>query len=439
MRKAIIILVSAIALLALVSCSLEQITGSMDKMGGNVFGLEADTSKVDAAEEKIGSSVNCDGEKAEIDWSAAASVADDYAVLSDSVQLRETFSEKMQEKVTEDATDAAKVSEAMKDKLDDSAGLITTTINADKELSAQAMDNLRAVGNAMTAIRHELDDTPTKADLVMVALVTDLADKAIVSAEIGKTPEEERTPEQKAQLDAIATDAKSAIDVLKAMGCVSVLQSSMEELDLSAVVSTEKGLDPADTGDGSAQEIGDKVAKAVNPILARIRLLMEENGSYSAEAHRKLYRDLLSLRLAYEVFASSADRNLAAETPSDAVGNAIALLKGERTYPLQTWARTSAGLTSDDVIYYVLSIIVTETGAGAGLHTVLADYLDNGAPVKNMEYLTRFDGTLAEFEEKTFYNTSAVLLDASGWGKPICNLAKDNLTVGNVLNLFHAH
>lgn len=440
MKKPIFVLSMALAIIcaACVSCD-GSLTGIMQKMGGNVFGLEADDSKVDAAQEKLDGSVEYKDGKAEIDWKQAASAASDVAGMIDSQQLKDKVAGKMQEPVSKDAGEAKKVSDAMKEQLASSAATVGIIAATDMTIPSSSRAALQAVGEALVAVRETIGDNPTKGDLATVAIINDLADKAYEAAFLAKAAggEGDAAAEANERLNEMAMEVISSIYALKTIsGSVSTIGSSLENLDIAVLLSEDKALDPIDLQDSEADEFGRKIAAAIDPVLRNFKGLMEENGIYSETETADLIRDMRAMRTAYEVFAMTAN-GTDATTIEEAVNSAISLIKGEAGYQLQSWARAEAGLTFDDIVYYAFSIVITEKPAEL-VHDRLSAYLAGASVKESIEGLTKLDG-VTEAEEITFFNTAAVLVDASGWSETVCNLAGENLTAANILNVFHIH
>lgn len=438
MRKAYAFLLVLLLCLVLASCD-SGLTGIMQKMGENVFGMEADTSEVDAAQEKLDGSVEYKGDKAEIDWKQAASVASDVAGMIDSQQLKDKVSEKMQEPVSGSTEEALKVSAAMKEQMSAVATAVSAIVGEDSSLPESGKAVLQTVGEALAVIRDSIGDNPTKGDLATVAMVGDLADKAMEAASLAKTVSEqgEGASEAEGKLNEMAIDVISTIYALKTIsGSVSTIGSSLENLDVAVLLSEDKTLEPKDVEDADADEFGRKLAGAIGPVLRNLNGLMEENGSYSESAAKKLVLDMQAMRTAYEVFALTLNPTDSTSIETS-VNAAIALIKGESTYPLQQWARTEAGLTFDDIVYYAFAVVLTEKPS-LQIHSAVSAYLSGVSVKDSVEGLSKLDG-VTEAEEMTFFNTSAVLADASGWTATIAALAGEDLTAENVLNVFHAH
>ena len=138
---------------------------------------------------------------------------------------------------------------------------------------------------------------------------------------------------------------------------------------------------------------------------------------------------MYALRLAYEVYASALNP-VEFESLEDCVGNAVGIVKGEIGYIGQDDARDNSNFTFDDIVYYCLSLVLTEK---TGVYEKLCDYLDgNMSAEDSLMSIASLEG-VTEAEERSAYNTGAILADATGWAETINKLCGENLTSEAVL------
>ena len=412
----------AMIVLLVASCSGD-ILEDMHRMGSNIYGFHADTTKIEQAEKSLDESVSYGEEDVEINWDGASEAAKTGAdVASGSNQLEKVIRDKMSEKVTTDTVQAEHVSRAMKDKLDD--------IGSSAETS-EGNPSSNTIMETVAAIKESVGSEPTRADLVTVAIVGSLADDSVLLASSDKGSEDYYKTANK-----VASNSLKAINTLKMIGSASSFEEMLSNIDFASFVpSSRKGklMDVVVKATGldkeEVDEIASRVSASVRPILENIKGLMEVDGSYSEDAYLKIVRDMYALRLAYEVYASALNP-VEFESLEDCVGNAVGIVKGEIGYIGQDDARDNSNFTFDDIVYYCLSLVLTEK---TGVYEKLCDYLDgNMSAEDSLMSIASLEG-VTEAEERSAYNTGAILADATGWAETINKLCGENLTSEAVL------
>lgn len=412
-------MVSAICMIVflLASCG-GNVLDNLGKMGENVYGSRADTAKVDKTDEKLSETVTYGEESAAIDWGEASdAVKVGTEEVSGSTQLKQAMHEKMSEKITEDKQESGKVSQAMKDKLDD----IGTKIGG----SETASPATGSIAEATAAIRKSVAEEPTKADLATVAIVGSLAEDAVRIAEA-----EKGTEEYYKTMNEVAKNSLSAIKALKVIGSVSKIEPMLSEIDFSAFIPESGKAKAMELDAEEADGLIARISESTRPILENLKALMEEDGVFSADAYARVVSDMYALRIAYEVYAAALNP-IEAQDIEAALENALAIVKGEVGYIGQEQAREESGFIFDDIVYYSLSLILTEKDGV--VYGNLCDYLEDPESAEDsLKDIVKLRG-VTEQEETAAYNTAAILLDASGWSETIRKVSGENLTVTNIL------
>jgi len=390
MKKLLIGILACCLILCFVACdaaSIQKLAGVMGNLGENVYGISANLDDVDDTAAAVDSSVTVEGGDVTVDLSAAASVSSTISEISNSEQKTSALKEEMSKPVSSDATTAAAVKTQLTEKKETVATEATTAINS-TTLTTEQKAVLNAVVDNIKNI--PVSDNPTKAELVTVAVVADLANTL------------------KDNASAIASDSAAQLAVVnKALSALETIKTvNKTEVDLL------KGVDIASamasfTGGGKALAKGSitvapEVAGYISMMNKGIQTVInaigtDAEGKLSTEGYTRFIAQMKSMRVAYET-AAFACRPYSVKLDSESeygLAGVDAFLKGT----------TKAGgkYTVNDLVTYIVAVAFTEADSAAGSmtlneHTYKVIDLLNDVLADNSGF---FKGTTADFNTTT--------------------------------------
>ncbi|MDY4888334.1 MAG: hypothetical protein SO135_01125, partial [Sphaerochaetaceae bacterium] len=388
------ILVVCLAL-CMVGCDasiIGKLAETMGKLGNNIYGIEANlesvtetTASVDAAVE-----TKTDG-SVEVKLDAAAAITGDIAEIASSPQKTEALQTEMSKPVSENPDTSAKVKTQLEDK---KAEVVTAATDAIDTSSAPA-EVKAALKTVVSNISNiPVSDNPTRAELVTVAVVADLANTL------------------KDNASAIASDSAAQLAVVnKALSALETIKTvNKTEVDLL------KGVDIASamasfTGGGKALAKGSipvapEVAQYISMMNKGIQTVInaigtDAEGKLSTEGYTRFIAQMKSMRVAYET-AAFACRPYSVKLVFTTVSNSEYGLAGVDAF-LKGTTKAGGKYTVNDLVTYIVAVAFTEADSAAGSMTL------NGNKYKVIDLLNDvladnsgfFKGTTADFNTTT--------------------------------------
>lgn len=175
MKKVLIGLLVVVMVLSLTACS-QELADLMGKMSNNVYGIPADTSAADEAASKVSNSTSVEKDEdgnyvATVDFEAAASITSSISTIKDSPAKTESLLTQLSSPVVaDDATDEEKaaVVTALSNQIDTILGDISKIEGVEESL-------VNEVTSALNDVKSSISDNPTKAELVTVAVLSEMA------------------------------------------------------------------------------------------------------------------------------------------------------------------------------------------------------------------------------------------------------------------------
>ena len=396
MKKLLIGILACCLILCFVACdaaSIQKLAGVMGNLGENVYGISANLDDVDDTAAAVDSSVTVGGGgTVTVDLSAAASVSSTISEISNSEQKTAALKEEMSKPVSSDGTTAAAVKTQLTEKKETVATEATTAINSTTTLTTEQKAVLNAVVDNIKNI--PVSDNPTKAELVTVAVVADLANTL------------------KDNASAIASDSAAQLAVVnKALSALETIKTvNKTEVDLL------KGVDIASamasfTGGGKALAKGSipvapEVAQYISMMNKGIQTVInaigtDAEGKLSTEGYTRFIAQMKSMRVAYET-AAFACRPYSVKLVFTTVSNSEYGLAGVDAF-LKGTTKAGGKYTVNDLVTYIVAVAFTEADSAAGSMTL------NGNKYKVIDLLNDvladnsgfFKGTTADFNTTT--------------------------------------
>jgi hypothetical protein len=394
MKKLLIGILACCLILCFVACdaaSIQKLAGVMGNLGENVYGISANLDDVDDTAAAVDSSVTVEGGTVTVDLSAAASVSSTISEISNSEQKTAALKEEMSKPVSSDGTTAAAVKTQLTEKKETVASEATDAINS-TTLTPEQKAVLNAVVDNIKNI--PVSDNPTKAELVTVAVVADLANTL------------------KDNASAIASDSAAQLAVVnKALSALETIKTvNKTEVDLL------KGVDIASamasfTGGGKALAKGSitvapEVAGYISMMNKGIQTVInaigtDAEGKLSTEGYTRFIAQMKSMRVAYET-AAFACRPYSVELDFITVSESQYGLAGVDAF-LKGTTKAGGKYTVNDLVTYLVAVAFTEADSAAGSMTL------NGKTYKVIDLLNDvladnsgfFKGTTADFNTTT--------------------------------------
>ncbi len=298
-----------------------------------VYGIQADTSDVDAAAETVTNSTTIkvvdNTTVAEVNFTAAASISSSISTIKNSPAKTKSLQTQLSETVVaDDASDEEKA--AVVTAL---SGQIDTVINSIAEIDGVSEAVVNEITAALTTVQSSISDNPTKAELVTVAVLSEMASTVASSTEV---------------TEEVITKGLETYETLKVISEVSEIDV-LGDLDISALLKsmTGKGVSRDDEEEEGPEITPAVIQESVDSILEQIC----EDGKFSAAKYKSF------------IFQASA------------IKSSIDLLmqgyfaKGYNylTEDLTVLSGKDLGLTIDDLVLYAVCTVFAELDKlGAG-------------------------------------------------------------------------
>ena len=333
MKKALPIILLIVMAVCLTSCDPETLGSFMGKMGQNFYGLKANMKDVNKATEKIDNSVTDNGDgTVSIDLDVAAKVIDDIGKIKASEGKTEEFQKQLAEPVSEDNGAAVQVAlqSEIQNVIDD------VLPNPATIEDPKAKDIVEKVSAALEEAKAGISENPTRAELVTVAVISNMANLA---QEIAANP---------AMLDNVEDQVRvvdaglSSLDTLKMVSEYAGL-SLVDGIDFSALLE--------DLGKGAEISRADEddaikyVAMAADNVRTLIAMLTKD-GVVNDIKYSSVLSQAKATRHSFELMA-------------------VPYIKGDRTNladldQILSNKNIKKGLSTDDFVLYFESLILTE-------------------------------------------------------------------------------
>lgn len=317
MKKFILILLTIALVLGLTSCSQEvyskiaEITGSMKN---NAWGIEANTSQVDAASAKLDSSIQRDedGKATGVKLSDAASIIGSVAEVKGSEQKVEALKAELAKPVAETDEDKAVIKGALETELASVSSDLDTVIAATTGEAKQVLESVKA---ALDAI--EISENPTKAELATVAVLNQIATKTQELAT--SDPEDLITSEGLTEAGLETVDlALGALDTLKVVSEVASIDL-LGDIDLTTIMSSFRGVSRAD-------DDTEKYLQIANVTVSKLIGFVTEDGKFNDAKYASFIAQCKAIKATYDLI--TAPYLAGAKTPADEDGNKIGSISG---------------------------------------------------------------------------------------------------------------
>lgn len=395
MKKLLIGILACCLILCFVACdaaSIQKLAGVMGNLGENVYGISANLDDVDDTAAAVDSSVTVEGGTVTVDLSAAASVSSTISEISNSEQKTAALKEEMSKPVSSDGTTAAAVKTQLTEKKETVATEATTAINSTTTLTTEQRAVLNAVVDNIKNI--PVSDNPTKAELVTVAVVADLANTLKDNASAIAS-------DSAAQL-AVVNKALSALETIKTVNKTEV--DLLKGVDIAAAMASF-------TGGGKALAKGSitvapEVAQYISMMNKGIQTVInaigtDADGKLSTDGYTRFIAQMKSMRVAYET-AAFACRPYSVELDFITVSESQYGLAGVDAF-LKGTTKAGGKYTVNDLVTYLVAVAFTEADSAAGSMTL------NGKTYKVIDLLNDvladnsgfFKGTTADFNTTT--------------------------------------
>lgn len=396
MKKLLIGILACCLILCFVACdaaSIQKLAGVMGNLGENVYGISANLDDVDDTAAAVDSSVTVGGGgTVTVDLSAAASVSSTISEISNSEQKTAALKEEMSKPVSSDGTTAAAVKTQLTEKKETVATEATTAINSTTTLTTEQKAVLNAVVDNIKNI--PVSNNPTKAELVTVAVVADLANTLKDNASAIAS-------DSAAQL-AVVNKALSALETIKTVNKTEV--DLLKGVDIAAAMASF-------TGGGKALAKGSitvapEVAQYISMMNKGIQTVInaigtDADGKLSTDGYTRFIAQMKSMRVAYET-AAFACRPYSVELDFITVSKSQYGLAGVDAF-LKGTTKAGGKYTVNDLVTYLVAVAFTEADSAAGSMTL------NGKTYKVIDLLNDvladnsgfFKGTTADFNTTT--------------------------------------
>lgn len=341
------ILVVCLAL-CMVGCDasiIGKLAETMGKLGNNIYGIEANlesvtetTASVDAAVE-----TKTDG-SVEVKLDAAAAITGDIAEIASSPQKTEALKTEMSKPVADNAETAEKVKTQLEEKKAEVVTAATTAIDT-SSAPAEVKAALKTVVSNISNI--PVSENPTKAELVTVAVVTELA----------KTLQDNAS--KIAGNDAEAAAARLAL-IAKAQETLMTIKTVnktdinlLQGVDLGSLINGLKGLskDGAKTFNDQFLKYLSMIRGGVNKILITIGTT---DNQLNPDGYTRFVANMSALRTAYESGAYGV-RQYVVDADAGTCG-----LEGIDAFIANGKTLANGKYTSNDLILYLVSVVFSE-------------------------------------------------------------------------------
>ena len=320
MKKFLLGLFVAAMVIGLTACSPEvssKLGNAMGKMGNNIYGIKANMVQVDKATETVDNSVttNESGDVTAVDLATAAQVMNSISSIKGSDQKREALKASLSQPVSTGDQAAVQIA-------------IANSANAQKEALASSSDadefaQLKtALTNALAAVETSLTDSPTKAELATVAVLSEMAD-AIMTEGITE-----------AQLAQKGQDALDTLKVISDFGGINLISDEI----LDSLISPKSiSRDDEEQANIMAEMYSDTVA-------AVIEMLVDGEKAFSEANYRSFILQAKALKAAYDMISAAYITDPTNIDQFDAVLS----------------AKIDHGLSTGDLVKYLVCWVFTE-------------------------------------------------------------------------------
>ena len=404
MKKVLpIVLIVALAF-CLTSCNPEALGSFMGKMGQNVFGLKANMKDVNNATQKVDGAVTDNGDgTVSIDLEKAAGVIDDIGKIKASSGKKEEFQKQLAEPVSEENGEAVQV--ALQSAIQDKIDIIDSLPEPSDPVAKDIVDKVKA---ALEEAKAGISDNPSKADLVAVAVISDMAGLAKDIADDPSILEDDPV--------SVVDKGLAALDTLKIVSEFAGL-SLVDGIDFSAL------LDELDKEIVISRDEEDDAIKYVAMAAKNVRALIglfTKNGVVNDIMYSSVLAQAKAARHSFELMA-------APYIPKDK--SALSNLD-----PILSNKAITANLTTDDFILYFECLMLTEFDKD-DFKTFVNTYYENlidlehkaGDEAMGSALQTLSDSVITKLQDKDVswnaLGTMAVLLVKTNLKDTIFNIA----------------
>lgn len=340
------ILVVCLAL-CMVGCDasiIGKLAETMGKLGNNIYGIEANLESVTETTASVDAAVETNDGSVEIKLDAAAAITGDIAEIASSPQKTEALKTEMSKPVSENPETSAKVKTQLEDKKTEVVIAATTAID-----ESSAPDEVKAALKTVVSNISNIpvSENPTKAELVTVAVVTELA----------KTLQDNAS--KIAGNDAEAAAARLAL-IAKAQETLMTIKTVnktdinlLQGVDLGSLINGLKGL----SKDG-AKTFNDQFLKYLSMIRGGVNKILSTIGTadnqLNPDGYTRFVANMSALRTAYESGAYGV-RQYVVNADAGTCG-----LEGIDAFIANGKTLANGKYTSNDLILYLVSVVFSE-------------------------------------------------------------------------------
>ena len=359
MKKILLALIAIAMIFAITACSqdqYQQLGDLMGKMGNNVWGISPNLTDVSKASDTIDNAINEDGT---VDLKSAAGILDYIASIKDSSQKTDALKESM---AKPSGATAEKLAEAIKttgDSLEAAIDDIDSDILSDEQKEA-LKDSL---GEAISYIKNNIPENPTRGDVATVAVLDSMA-QAVIDFGTG----EDKTEEDVLGLVTVGMEALEALSLVSGYADI-----DMPDL-LTGLLAGDRSVSRDDSDSPNV------FVKSSAPMIRQIVLkLTDDEGTFNDPNYRRFVSHSKVYLAAYELIASVYVDSFTSISAYDAL-----------------FSKNISGLNVDDFLRYTIVWLICK-----------ADYIDS-----NLDALT-YSNVLTTYLSALIDNNYDVLLDLS--------------------------
>lgn len=357
MKKILLGLLVIAMVLALTACSqdqYQQLGDLMGKMGNNVWGISANLTDVSKASDTIDNAIKEDGT---VDLKSAAGILDYIASIKDSSQKTDALKESMAKPSGATAEKLAEAIETTGGSLEDAIDGIDSDILSDEQKEA-LKDSL---GEAISYIKDNIPENPTRGDVATVAVLDSMA-QAVIDFGTG----EDKTEEDVLGLVTVGMEALEALSLVSGYADI-----DMPDL-LTGLLAGDRSVSRDDSDSPNV------FVKSSAPMIRQIVLkLTDDEGTFNDANYRRFVSHSKVYLAAYELIASVYVDSFTSISAYDAL-----------------FSKNISGLNVDDFLRYTIVWLICK-----------ADYIDS-----NLDALT---DVLTTYLSALIDNNYDVLLDLS--------------------------
>lgn len=443
--KVLICALAVLLVIGMVSCSMDDVVGFMERTGKNLYGIKPSMEEVDSTTAKIDGSVKKDESgNVTIDTTTAGDLISGLAEIKNSTQKTNAMKEELSKKVSENKEESDAVKAAMQKEIENVVKDMPASSTLPSDIDPAVKDAYDSVKDALEKIQDKVSgtDDPTKADLATVAIVKSLAETVTEVANKGDVTKEELIKK--------ADNALQALDALKVAADAAGLGDILGDISISSLLSSQKS-DASEAGKAVASKVSDdKIEELSVSVVEKVAALISNDGILNQGKYNRTLVQFSAIRTAYEAAALFAMPEI--EMPEDGKGF---------DYVDSTFSNGSVNLggnrqfSFNDALLYVVSFTFTEADRlcsklNESFGAILDEYMkavasgdETAIEAANKKFSGLFD-RLSEvasdeaygFESRTVIgvNTLALILSSCECIDTVKNSM--DKTIGNSLNDF---